>query len=99
MDTRLRIVGRNIIGDSDLPHFHVRGGKIRNVDKWYSEAKTALKTTVSKDQVTLPPYYPSVDAFKYDWATYLDSVNYTDLEVGHIISRLKKENLLVSELF
>ena len=30
MDTRLRIVGRNIIGDSDLPHFHVRGGKIRS---------------------------------------------------------------------
>ena len=29
MDTGLRIAGRNIIGDSDFPHFHVRGGKIR----------------------------------------------------------------------
>ena len=29
MDTGLRIVGRNIIGDIDFPHFHVRGGKIR----------------------------------------------------------------------
>jgi len=29
VDTGLRIAGRNIIGDSDLPHFHVRGVTIR----------------------------------------------------------------------
>jgi len=81
-------------GQAFFAQIQLRGGKIRNVDKWYSEAKAALKATVSPDQVKLPPYYPSVDAFKYDWATYLDSVNYTDLEVGRIISRLKKENLL-----
>ena len=29
-----------------------------------------------------------------DWAAYLDSVNYTDIEVGRIIERLKQDDCL-----
>lgn len=30
MDTGLRITGRNILGPSDVPRYHIRGGSIRS---------------------------------------------------------------------
>ncbi len=30
MDTGLRIAGRNILGSSDVPRYHIRGGAIRS---------------------------------------------------------------------
>lgn len=81
-------------GQPFFAQIQLRGGKLRNVPKHYAEVKASLKTLVSPDQVTLPPYYPNVEAFKYDWSTYLDSVNYTDVEVGRIIflPELKSQN-------
>ena len=81
----------------DQPFFaqiQLRGGKLRNVDKWYKGIEPALKNVISKDQVQLPPYYPDVHAFKHDWAIYLNSVQFTDLEVGKIMQRLKDEKIL-----
>ena len=49
---------------------------------------------VSPDEVTLPPYYPDCDEFRRDWAEYLNSVSFTDLEVGNILKRLEQEGLL-----
>ena len=37
---------------------------------------------VTPDQVSLPPYYPDDAVFRKDWAEYLNSVQYTDREVG-----------------
>jgi len=81
----------------DQPFFaqiHLRGGKLRNVPKWYTEVKAGLDKLVTSDQVTLPPYYPDDPVFRNDWAEYLNSVQYTDKEVGTVIKRLKKEKLL-----
>ena len=72
----------------------LRGGKLRNVPKWYTEVKAGLDKLVTADQVTLPPYYPDDPVFKDDWAQYLNSVQYTDKEVGIVLQRLKKEKLL-----
>ncbi|MDD7985193.1 sulfatase [Lentisphaera marina] len=81
-------------GQPFFAQIQLRGGKIRNVDKWYKQIEPALKNVISKDQVELPPYYPDVAAFKHDWAIYLNSVQYTDLEVGKIMQRLKEDKLL-----
>ncbi|QEG43703.1 sulfatase family protein [Roseimaritima ulvae] len=75
--------------------FQLRGGKLRNVDKWYEEAKSGLNgQLVDRSQVKLPPYYPNHPVIREDWAQYLDAVNYTDVEVGRILERLRADGVL-----
>ncbi|WDE97312.1 sulfatase [Lentisphaera profundi] len=73
----------------------LRGGKLRNVAKWNKEVEQAIPENLVKPQdVNLPPYYPDCAEFRKDWAEYLNSVSYTDVAVGKIINRLKKDKLL-----
>lgn len=81
-------------GQPFFAQVQLRGGKLRNVEKWYEEVKSGIDSLVTSTDVTLPPYYPPHPAFLDDWATYLNSVQYTDKEVGLVIDRLSKENLL-----
>jgi arylsulfatase A-like enzyme len=75
--------------------FQLRGGKLRNVPKWYDEeVKPAVAKLVTSEHVTLPPCYPDHPAIREDWAQYLNSVQYTDMEVGRIMDRLKADGLL-----
>jgi arylsulfatase A-like enzyme len=75
-------------GQPFFAQFHLRGGKLRNVEKSYEEVKTGLDQLVDRAAVELPPYYPDHPVIREDWAQYLDSVNYTDVEVGRILERL-----------
>ncbi len=70
------------------------GGKYRNVPAAYARVKKELDELVTPDQVSLPPYYPDDPVFRKDWAEYLNSVQYTDREVGRIIQRLKEDEVL-----
>jgi len=82
-------------GQPFFAQVQLRGGKLRNVPKWYkNEVKPGLEKLVTAEQVTLPPYYPDDPVFRNDWAEYLNTVQYTDKEVGTVIKRLKKEKLL-----
>jgi len=81
-------------GQPFFAQFHLRGGKLRNVERWYKEAKEGLKHLVDRKAVKLPPYYPDHPVIREDWAQYLDSVNYTDVEVGRIMDRLKRDDAL-----
>ncbi|MBM4104459.1 MAG: sulfatase [Planctomycetes bacterium] len=81
-------------GQPFFAQVQLRGGKLRNVPRWYEEVKTGLDRLVTVDEVTVPPYYPDDVVFRQDWAEYLNSVQYTDKEVGQVLDRLKKENLL-----
>lgn len=83
-------------GQPFFAQIQLRGGKLRNVPKWHEEALSGLDPSliVTADEVTLPPYYPDVEAFRQDWADYLNNVQYTDIEVGKILARLEEENLL-----
>jgi arylsulfatase A-like enzyme len=81
-------------GQPFFAQFHLRGGKLRNIDRWYDEAKAGLKKLVDGKSVRLPPYYPEHPVIREDWAQYLDSVNYTDVEVGRILDRLKQDGEL-----
>ena len=81
-------------GQPFFAQFQLRGGKLRNVAKWYDEAKAGVGELVDRAAVKLPPYYPDHPLIREDWAQYLDSVNYTDVEVGRILARLKKDGVL-----
>ena len=70
------------------------GGKLRNLPKIYAQVEKQIDNLVTPDQVSIPPYYPDVPEFRKDWAEYLNSVQYTDREVGNIIRRLKEDQVL-----
>ena len=74
--------------------FQLRGGKHRNIPANYSEVRKKLTSPVVPDSVVLPPYYPDHPVIQEDWAAYLDSVNYTDIEVGKIVNKLKDDQCL-----
>jgi arylsulfatase A-like enzyme len=83
-------------GQPFFAQFQLRGGKLRNVDTWYEETVAGLnkRDLVKAEDVTLPPYYPDHPVILKDWAEYLNSVQYTDVEVGRIIARLRQDKLL-----
>lgn len=82
-------------GQPFFAQFQLRGGKLRNIQKTYdNEVKPGLEKMVSTSDVKLPPYYPPHPVILKDWAMYLDSVNYTDVEVGKILDHLKEEKVL-----
>ena len=82
-------------GQPFFAQFQLRGGKLRNVESSFKEAKAGLgKKRVDPSKVTLPPYYPDHPVVRHDWAQYLDSVNYTDVEVGRIVDRLDRDGVL-----
>ena len=83
-------------GQPFFAQIQLRGGKLRNVPQWYDEVKSGLDALVAPHQVTLPPYYPDDPVFRNDWAQYLNSVQYTDKEVGLVLQRLREEGLLTS---
>ena len=70
------------------------GGKYRNVPAAYARVKQELEDLITPDQVSLPPYYPDDPVFRKDWAEYLNSVQYTNWEVGRILQRLKDDEVL-----
>ena len=74
--------------------FQLRGGKHRNVPANYKEVRKQLSSPVVPGSVVLPPYYPDHPVIREDWAAYLDSVNYTDMEVGKILNKLKDDECL-----
>ena len=81
-------------GQPFFAQIQLTGGKLRNIPKAYEQAKPKIDNLITADQVTLPPYYPDDPVFRQDWAEYLNSVQYTDRDVGLILQRLKKESLL-----
>jgi arylsulfatase A-like enzyme len=86
-------------GQPFFMQFELHGGKYRGAsraqyDPWAKRVKRELGSIVSNDAVALPPYYPRDPALVEDWARYLDSVRYTDKEVGDVIERLEREGIL-----
>ncbi len=72
----------------------LHGGKYRHNRNWPQRALKELGSRTKPEDVKLPPYYPRDPVLLEDWAEYLDTVRYTDKEVGEVIARLEKEGLL-----
>lgn len=71
----------------------LKGGKLRgkgNESKWPAKVTRSLGSRTTTAHVQLPPYLPKHPVILEDWAQYLDTVRYTDWEVGKIVDRLKK---------
>lgn len=90
----------------DQPFFmqvQLNGGKIRGASEAQYEATqkrmiAEFGQATDPESVELPPYYPRDPVMLRDWSTYLDSVKLTDLHVGRVMERLKKEGLLENTL-
>lgn len=84
-------------GQPFFAQIQLHGGKYRGdgvSPKWPAKVKQTLGSVTKPEDVTLPPYYPRDDVLLSDWAQYLDTVRYTDHEVGQILERLKNEGVL-----
>jgi arylsulfatase A-like enzyme len=81
-------------GQPFFAQIQLRGGKLRNGKNPMKQLSSKLSHVLKPKEVTPPPYYPNDAVFKTDWANYLNTVQYTDFEVGQIMERLKKEKLL-----
>jgi len=53
-------------GQPFFAQVQLRGGKLRNVPKWQEEVLAGLDPSliITPDEVTLPPYYPDLIAFR-----------------------------------
>jgi arylsulfatase A-like enzyme len=82
-------------GGPTFTQVQLQGGKLRDGRGLSDAVKKALGTSTSPDAVKLPPYYPDDAAIRQDWATYLDAVRYTDLQVGEILKTVDAAKTLV----
>ena len=69
-------------GQPFFAQIQLKGGKNRGAK---------VPNPVDPAKVKLPPYYADHPVLREDWAKYLNSVIQTDIEVGEILDRLKKE--------
>ncbi|MFC3120782.1 sulfatase family protein [Agaribacter flavus] len=61
----------------------------------FPESDVGTKATAhSVDEVTLPPYYPDTEVFRYTYARYLDRHTAVDKEIAEVIAKLKADDLL-----
>ncbi|MBL9124512.1 MAG: sulfatase [Planctomycetaceae bacterium] len=77
----------------------LHGGKYRGNDnnpKWTEQVVAELGSATRPEDVELPPYYPRDPVLLNDWAQYLDTVRYTDKQVGDVLARLEREGILDS---
>ena len=81
-------------GQPFFAQFQLRGGKHRNSESGYQKIRGQLDRLVDREAVILPPYYPDHAVLREDWAAYLDSVNFTDIEVRRIFERLRADGCL-----
>ena len=71
-----------------------RTNKVAADDAWAKRVKRELGEPTKAADVALPPYYPDDAVLREDWARYLDTVRYTDKEVGDVLARLEREGIL-----
>jgi arylsulfatase A-like enzyme len=71
-----------------------RGAQPKQYDAWAKRVFQELGSNVPVSAVVLPPYYPGDPVLVEDWARYLDSVRYTDKEVGDVLAQLETEGIL-----
>ncbi len=83
-------------GQPFFAQIQLHGGKYREGKGWRKTVEKTLGSVTPASAVKLPPYYPADDVLLDDWARYLDSVRYTDWQVGQVVARLEKEQLLDS---
>jgi arylsulfatase A-like enzyme len=79
-------------GQPFFAQVQLQGGKRRNQVK--KDIQKKLYDPVKVGDFELPPYYAPIKEVQDDWAAYLNTVQYVDLQVGKVLKKLEKENEL-----
>lgn len=95
-DWRDREPGQPFFMQVQLAGGKLRGGTDASATRFAEQSAQELGRSVAPESVELPPYYPRDPVLLRDWAAYLDSVRMTDLHVGKVIERLKREGIYES---
>ncbi len=78
---------------ADQPFFNQIQLKVTHRGDWWNRIRKESKHPVSIDEVQLPPYFADTPEIRYDWAAYLDTVEFMDNEVGLLMQNLKDQGL------
>ena len=79
--------------EADQPFFSQIQLKVTHRGDWWHDVRNESKHPVSVDDVVLPPYFADTPEIRFDWAAYLDTVEYMDNEVGILMKELKDKGL------
>lgn len=77
----------------DQPFFNQIQFKVTHRGDYWNQVRADSKDPVSLDEIELPPFFADTPEIRYDWATYLDTVEYMDNEVGLIMQRIKDQGI------
>nr|WP_236621048.1 family 16 glycoside hydrolase [Rhodopirellula sallentina] len=78
---------------ADQPFFSQIQLKVTHRGDWWNDVRRQSDDPVDCDHVVLPPFFADTPEIRYDWATYLDTVEYMDNEVGTLMQSLKDQGL------
>jgi len=78
---------------SDQPFFSQIQLAVTHRGDWWRGLRESSKSPVPLDEVVLPPYFSDSPEIRYDWAAYLDTVEFMDAEVGMLMQELKDKGL------
>lgn len=67
--------------------------KVTHRGDWWQEVRDASKDPVDPNEVELPPFFADTPEIRYDWAAYLDTVEFMDAEVGVLMDKLEAEGI------
>jgi arylsulfatase A-like enzyme len=80
-------------GQPFFAQVQLHGGKLRgdgNRTNWPNTVTRTLGTRTPPEAVRLPPDLPDDPVIREDWAQYLDTVRYTDWQIGRILTALRE---------
>ncbi|MFC7336839.1 sulfatase [Haloferula chungangensis] len=78
---------------ADQPFFSQIQLQVTHRGDWWNQVRKDAKDPVSLDEIKLPPFFADTPEIRYDWAAYLDTVEYMDDEVGQLMDDLKSKGL------
>ncbi|EMI46899.1 family 16 glycoside hydrolase [Rhodopirellula sp. SWK7] len=77
----------------DQPFFSQIQLKVTHRGDWWNDVREQSTHPVAVEDVELPPYFADTPEIRYDWATYLDTVEYMDNEVGVLMKSLRDQGI------
>ncbi|MDF7824831.1 sulfatase [Pontiellaceae bacterium B12227] len=78
---------------ADQPFFNQIQCVVTHRGDWWNPIRKTSKSPVKLDEIELPPWIADTPETRYDWAAYLDTVEYMDDEVGQILQKVKDEGI------
>lgn len=84
------------IGDftaADQPFFNQIQLRVTHRGDWWNEVREKSEDPVSLNKIQLPPYIADTPEIRYDWAAYLDTIEYMDHEIGLLMDRIEEEGI------